>query len=151
MEYFKKIAKYSFISSNIVSSLAMNNKRNINFRTIKNDNNNKITLELYYSKFKQEFNVENIPKFLIYDTKKKIKNIIFVREYENNLDKKIEESEIKNLIFCYQWLCYIRENGEPLKTFPNINIEIPDFSQPFDDIINNSDQKKKFTNKKKYF
>ena len=74
--------------------------------------------------------------------KKKIKNIVFVREYENNLDKKIEESEIKNLIFCYQWLCYIRENGEPLKTFPNINIEIPDFSQPFDDIINNSDQKK---------
>ena len=106
------------------------------------DDNNKITLKLYYSKLKEEFNVENIPKFLIYDTKKKIKNIVFVREYENNLDKKIEESEIKNLIFCYQWLCYIRENGEPLKTFPNINIEIPDFSQPFDDIINNSDQKK---------
>ena len=35
------------------------------------DDNNKITLKLYYSKLKEEFNVENIPKFLIYDTKKK--------------------------------------------------------------------------------
>ena len=59
MEYFKKIAKYSFISSNIVSSLAMNNKRNINFRTIKNDNNNKITLENCYFVGKNLQKIEN--------------------------------------------------------------------------------------------
>ena len=136
LSLFKQKDKIIKFSENILIKLTKLNEKFFS------DNNNKITLELYYSKFKQEFNVENIPKFLIYDTKKKIKNIIFVREYENNLDKKIEESEIKNLIFCYQWLCYIRECGEPLKTFSDDYIKIPDFSQPFDDILNNNDQKK---------
>ena len=135
LNLFKQKDKIIKFSESILKKLSKLNEKFFS------DNNNKITLELYFSTLKKEFNVENIPKFLTYDTKKKIKNIIYVREYENNLDKKIEESEIINLIFCYQWLCYIRESGEPLKTFPKVYIKIPDFSQPFDDILNNSNQK----------
>ena len=51
MDYFKKIAKYSFISSNIVSSLAMQNRINKDniFNTIKvKENSNQIILKNCY-------------------------------------------------------------------------------------------------------
>ena len=81
LEIFKKKEQISKISGNIIDTI---NKLNKNFFS---DEIN-ISLSLYNSKLKEKFNTNDIPHFLIYQTKRRIKNIIFVREYENNLDNR---------------------------------------------------------------
>ena len=132
LEIFKKKEQISKISGNIIDTI---NKLNKKFFS---DEIN-ISLSLYNSKLKEKFNTNDIPHFLIYQTKRRIKNIIFVREYENNLDNKLEkDNNIKNVIYFYQWISYSREKGMPLQTYSKNYFEIPEYTTVFDDILNNS-------------
>jgi hypothetical protein len=132
LEIFKKKEQIAKISGNIIDTI---NKLNKNFFS---DEIN-ISLSLYNSKLKEKFNTNDIPHFLIYQTKRRIKNIIFVREYENNLDNNLEkDNNIKNIIYFYQWISYSREKGMPLQTYSKNYFEIPEYTTVFDDILNNS-------------
>ena len=91
---------------------------------------NDITIDIYYAELKTKFNVDNFPKFLIKETLIRIKSIVSIRLYEQNLDNQLNDGKVKTLTYFYQWLNYTRTFGYPYNTKDNISI--PDSTTPFD-------------------
>ena len=131
LEIFTKSNKNWEIGINILQKLK---NFNIQFFT---SNEFLITLDSYYNSIKEILSINNIPKFLISKSKKKIKNIIEVRDYEKNLNSIIENNiEVKNIIYFYEFICYKRKNCENLFKYNDEFFELPNDINLFDDILN---------------
>ena len=131
LEIFTKSNKNWEIGINILQKLK---NFNIQFFT---SNEFLITLDSYYNSIKEILSINNIPKFLISKSKKKIKNIIEVRDYEKNLNSIIENNiEVKNIIYFYEFICYKRKNCENLFKCNDEFFELPNDINLFDDILN---------------
>ena len=131
LEIFIKSNKNWEIGINILQKLK---NFNIQFFT---SNEFLITLDSYYNSIKEILSINNIPKFLISKSKKKIKNIIEVRDYEKNLNSIIENNiEVKNIIYFYEFICYKRKNCENLFKYNDEFFELPNDINLFDDILN---------------
>ena len=131
LEIFTKSNKNWEIGINILQKLK---NFNIQFFT---SNEFLITLDSYYNSIKEILSINNIPKFLISKEKKKIKNIIEVRDYEKNLNSIIENNiEVKNIIYFYEFICYKRKNCENLFKYNDEFFELPNDINLFDDILN---------------
>ena len=131
LEIFTKSNKNWEIGINILQKLK---NFNIQFFT---SNEFLITLDSYYNSIKEILSINNIPKFLISKSKKKIKNIIEVRDYEKNLNSIIGNNiEVKNIIYFYEFICYKRKNCENLFKYNDEFFELPNDINLFDDILN---------------
>ena len=106
--------------------------KSIKEKLISKDN---ITIELYYAELKKQFNIDNFPKFLIKETLIRIKNIVSIRFYEDNLNNKLDDDNVKILIYFYQWLNFTRTFGYPLTKFSKNYILISDSTTPFDNLF----------------
>ena len=106
--------------------------KSIKKKLISKDN---ITIELYYAELKKQFNIDNFPKFLIKETLIRIKNIVSIRFYEENLNNKLDDDNVKILIYFYQWLNFTRTFGYPFTKFSKNYISISDSTTPFDNLF----------------
>ena len=131
IEIFTKSNKNWQIGTNIVKKL-----KNLDIKFL-TSNEFLITLDNYFNSIKEICSTNNIPKFLISKSKKKIKNIIEIRDYEENLNNMIEKNiEIKNVIYFYEFICYKKKNNENLVKYNKDLFELPNDINLFDDILN---------------
>jgi hypothetical protein len=131
LEIFTKSNKNWKIGVNIVKKL-----KNLNIKFL-TSNEFLLTLENYVNSIKEICSTNNIPKFLFSKSKKKIKNIIKIRDYEENLSSMTQTNiEVKNLIYFYQYICYKKANNETILKYDNELFELPNDINLFDDILN---------------